>query len=170
MIEQTFKWAGHAHRFAKRANAQKTHDEIIVVQKEHGGSPPEGALLQFAKANPNSELYKLFDWNPEEAAKKWNVHTEKLIQNSIIKVTINKGVEHKVTEIRAFINIKQKVEGKSMRVYRSIDDVLQDPEQREQMVNRAYREFQTFYKRWQDYSEIAAINEKITSFIKSKEN
>lgn len=47
-----------------------------------------------------------------------------------------------------------------MRVYRSIDDVLQDPEQREQMVNRAYREFQTFYKRWQDYSEIAAINEK----------
>ena len=102
--------------------------------------------------------------------KKWNVHTEKLIQNSIIKVTINKGVEHKVTEIRAFINIKQKVEGKSMRVYRSIDDVLQDPEQREQMVNRAYREFQTFYKRWQDYSEIAAINEKITSFIKSKEN
>ena len=69
MIEQTFKWAGHAHRFAKRANAQKTHDEIIVVQKEHGGSPPEGALLQFAKANPNSELYKLFDWNQEEAAK-----------------------------------------------------------------------------------------------------
>ena len=31
MIEQTFKWAGHAHRFAKRANAQKTHDEIIVA-------------------------------------------------------------------------------------------------------------------------------------------
>lgn len=39
MIEQTFKWAGHAHRFAKRANAQKTHDEIIVVQKNMEEAP-----------------------------------------------------------------------------------------------------------------------------------
>ena len=155
-------WA-KGSRFGK-ADAEACYNEIVEVADAFGGTPPEGALMEKAR-DKSSALHDLFDWDQAVAAKKWWVHTERLIKAQIVYVREGTKVREQ-HQIRAFTNIKEiDSEGNSIGVYYDTFDVINDPEKRKKLLTRAMRDMETFKKRYGLLEELSSVIDPIEAFL-----
>ena len=73
--------------FAGKADAETVQKEIdsIAAQDAHGKCSNE-ALVEYAASHPNSESYKLFEWDDTKAAKKYRIHQAGKIKCEIVTI------------------------------------------------------------------------------------
>lgn len=161
-VDLAIEWAKGSH-FGK-ANPEDCYKEVVEVADAFGGRPPDGALMEKAR-DKNSAMHKLFDWDKDVAARKWWVHTERMIKAQL--VYIRKGTyERKVHQIRVLTKIKETTEdGKKVNVFYNTFDVLKDPEKRKQLLQRAERDMKIFQSRYELLDELSEVMNPIKAFL-----
>lgn len=115
------------------ADAQIVGEELEKL--EFAGELTSEEVLKFAKNNPDSEIYKCFEWDNTIAGKKFRKHQASSIL-SCISVKIKE--EPKETQ-RVYVNIKTTSEG--TRKFKNIKEVLKNDDEYQQLIDRAKQSF-----------------------------
>lgn len=121
--------------------------EIREIHKRDGVLTPE-ALLTAAKKK-TSALHSQFHWDDAEAA-----HLHRLDQAAgiIRRVTVYITMpEHKEIHVRAYVSLPE------TRGYQRTVEVLNNKQQREQLLAMALRELAAFKRKYAELSELTAV-------------
>lgn len=133
----TYKWSSTSY---KGVSADKVGKELEGIESEKELTNVN--VLDFAKNNKDSELYKCFDWNDKTASEKY-----RLIQanNILVSISIVVNEEEPKESVRAFVNIKTKEEE---RVYKNIVSVIENDEEYLQLKEKAKRDFISYKQKY----------------------
>lgn len=138
-----------------------THAQIIQqIEAELGREVLPEELVEIAKPSDHP-LHDSFDWNNASAGHKYRVHQARQILR--VAVTVLPGDDEPV---RAFVSLK--TDRYSGGGYRSIKKVLGTKKFREQMLQDALDELETFERKYARLTELAGVFTAAKKVRKSK--
>lgn len=115
------------------ADAQKVGEELELIEREGSISPAH--LIEYAKRHKDSELYKCFEWDNDEAAKKYRLRQASTIISSI-SIEI-KEEPREIQKVYYSINDSKTSEKK----YKNISEIINNNDEYSQIVEKAKSEF-----------------------------
>ena len=128
-----------------QADAQLVGEELEKL--EVLGELTANIVLDYAKSNPESELYKCFEWDDTEAA-----HKYRMTQASGILCSISVKIkEEPVQKQRVYVNIRTTSEG--TRKFKNIKEVLKNDEEYQQLVDKARNELANYKVKYETLVE-----------------
>ncbi len=123
------------------ADANLVGSELEEI--ENNGELTSERVLRYAEKNPNSELYKCFEWDDTEAARKY-----RLRQANQILCSISLEIQEKpVKKQRVYVNIKSSDTG--MKNFKNIKDVLENDEEYQQLLDKARNDFDSCKEKYE---------------------
>lgn len=141
-----YKWrAGHC----RTVPAQVAGEHLEELRVEHSGLTAR-VVVDDAK-RPESPLHPEFEWDDEQAADEWRLHQARNIMNAMIAV-LGEGMEQP-RETRAFVVVTENHQDR----YTSVAVALTDPAFRQQVLARAFREFEALRRKYAELEELATI-------------
>lgn len=126
---KNFKWKGVWFS----ADAQKVGEELEAIERDGNVSPEH--IVEYAERHPESELHKCFEWDNDEASRKYRLRQANQI---ICSITLEITEEPK-NETRVYFRVKDKKTDK--KVFKTIKEVSKDDELYEQVINKAKADF-----------------------------
>lgn len=146
----------------KQKDPNKVHDELEECKTENGYIDIE-KMIDRAKIG-DAVLHREYEWDNNIAAHEYRKGQSRTIIRSLVTVAENTNIEHRVyhavTETREEQRLGQKV-------YRSLEDILADPEQRSGLLIQAMNDAHTFRRKYAALQEFAQIHEAIDQAILS---
>lgn len=122
--------------------------ELLGLRNDEGLIVPEDAV-EWARANPQSDLHHSLEWDDERAAHQYRLwQVRKLIA---IYVVSEEG--HRAT-------VSLKSDRSRGAGYRLVNDVMRNAEMRQQALNEALAELQRLQERYQYPQELARVFEE----------
>ena len=121
-------------------------EQLQAIYTEQGKLTP--ALVVDAARSPKHPLHARFDWNDKTAAQKYRlVQAAELIRS--VKITFRADAKSEPETIRVFHNVMPDADEAPERgVYRPIEEIAQDPFQRELLLRQAKRDWHTLQRRY----------------------
>jgi hypothetical protein len=113
--------------------------------------------------NHDSPIHGCFEWDDSVAAEKHREATAGALMRSLVIVTI-RGDEHDDVKEPLFVNVKVH----ETKQYVRAEKALEDPELREQILERAYRELQSFQQKYERLKELARVISAIKNAMKQR--
>ena len=150
-----FSWKGTAHY----ADAQKIGEELEEVERL--GTLEASHVVEYAQRHKDSELYKCFDWDDTEAAKKWRLCQAR---NIICSISLEIKEEPKQTQ-RVYVSIKDK--DTDARTFKNINEVLKNDEEYQQLVDKASKELENCKNKYTNLLEKEDLKEIIFEIYKN---
>ena len=147
---KNFKWKDERF-FGYGIDAQKVGEELEIV--ERGGNISPEHIIEYAERHKDSELYKCFEWDNDEASKKYRLHQARTVICSI-QLEIK---EEPREETRVYFNIKDK-ETKE-KVYKSVKEISKDEELYLQIVEKAKKDFIRCKEKYESLLNISDLKE-----------
>lgn len=150
-----------------KLNAQTIYDEFrsIAVAHNHPYEMlPNQDIVDFARANPNSESYKIFEWNDTIAAESYRRRQANTAKNSLVTFELEnpqvsiKNNENVKLEIPAFINPSSD----QVKNHAPTEIVMSKPDLRKAALEKALSELNSFQKRYAFLTELANVFDAIT--------
>lgn len=130
-------------------------EEIIRIESEEGLTAENIVKNAIKKLNP---LHNLFIWNDKIEAEKWRMYQARLIINEV-KIVIDEK------EYYAYENINVNISNEeSKREYKPINEILENPKYKEQLLHRALNEVKYWKSRYEELEELTPIFETIEKF------
>lgn len=127
-----------------KADAQKVSEEISEI-----GETVEPSELVAKARNENTELHKCFEWRDDVAAEKFRLHQARmLLCNLVFEV---KDDAKKSEPIRLMYKTTEN-DG-----YKSINLIMQKPDEYNALLDRAYSELRAFKNKFKMLKELKAI-------------
>ena len=127
-----------------KADPQKIMDEINEI-----GETVEPSEIVYKARNENTELHKCFEWRDDIADEKFRLHQARnILCNLVFEV---KDEEKKFEPIRLMYKTTEN-EG-----YKSINLIMQKPDEYKALLNRAYSELQAFKNKYKMLKELKDI-------------
>lgn len=143
------KWApGFPNRGVKAEDAVAV---LEVIRARDGGELTPEAVVDHARAR-TSPLHRLFEWDDTEAARRFRLDQARLLLRSYTIVYETK--RETVIEVRGF---QQVTNPQRERVYVPTLEALRVPEYRDQILEAARRELETWTRKYEDYRALAAL-------------
>lgn len=138
-------------RGASKLSAVLADTELQKIRKKNKGEAPSAAVVEAARSKRN-KLHVLFDWDDASAAQTQREGQAGLIVRSIeVEYEEMPGEWHRKYEItRSEYNPRE-------MVYKSVEDIMQDPEARVELLNRAMGELLAIRRRYSGLQELASI-------------
>ena len=129
---------------------QLTGEHLEGLRKKLGRKLTAEDVLKSAKAH-RSPIHQHFEWDDTEAAKQHRLaQARELVRHVAVLVPVQGEAEPR--KVRAFLHVENEESG-----YESLKTTLKDPEYRKQVIARAFKEFESWQKRYQDLEELAGI-------------
>ena len=142
-----YKYREGYHALIK--SPQVVGEKLAELYQTHGKVTQE--LVIKDAEDKNSVLHGAFDWNDKSAAKQWRLHTARhLIRSVVIE---EQEAEEDIRYKPAFIHVNTN-EGSQ---YQTLASVMSDEDLKNQVLNRAFKEFETLQKKYQEYEELFKI-------------
>lgn len=135
------------------ADAQLVGEELEKL--EFAGELTADEVLEFARNNPKSEIYKCFEWDNSIAGEKYRKMQASGILSSI-SVTIKE--EPKETQ-RVYVSVKTSLD--DTRKFKNIKEVLKNDEEYQQLVDRAKQSFTRTKEQYETLLEKEDLKEVI---------
>lgn len=132
--------------------------EFERIEKEYGKVTSE-LLLQNSEAE-DAPLHDLFEWDDAVAGHKYRLSQA---TNVIINLAVEVEKEQKPKKIRAYYNVSD-TEKKGRFI--NAETAFSNPDTKEIILKRAYREMQSFIKKYENITEFAPVFEAIESIRK----
>ena len=130
-------------------SAQVAGDELDRISKENGTLTPE--LIVDASRAEDAPLHKCFEWNDAVAAEKYRcVQAGNIIR---LLVTEKEDADKNHVEVRAFHYVK--------RGYKPIDVILEDEDETEALLHKAYMELKAFRQKYKNLSALKPLFELV---------
>lgn len=140
------------------ADAQVVGEELERL--EMAGELNSEEVLRYAEKHPESELYKCFEWDDDEASRKY-----RLIQASQILCSISlKITEEPVKKQRVYVSIKSSTSNE--RKFKNIKDVLENDEEYKQLLEKAQNEFYSCKEKYEELVQKEDLKEIIFDLYK----
>lgn len=126
-----------------KADAQKVDSEIKGI----GKSATPKQVYDYAKANPDSELHKCFEWDDRIAAEKYRLSQAQKIIRFIVRVPVSKDKptvrEYQITTQR--------------NTYQPTKSFLINQNEYEELLKRVLAELQAFRNKYKTLSELEEV-------------
>lgn len=122
-------------------------DELAALYNTHGALNPE-VVVSWAGDNPESELYKRFNWDDSTAA-----HQYRLIQarNLITEVEV---VYPDGKKRQVYVS---PIESRGKGGYSSLVEVLSDKERKARFLEQALNEYRRLGEKYESLKELAGV-------------
>lgn len=147
------KWREGKAGFFNGADAQKVADEIGMIQRDESGNLKSQQIVDAARDNPNSELYKCFEWDDSIAAERYRRKQACDIMCHLVYV--EQEVPKDRPEIR--INYCTRVgEG-----FAETKKIVRNEDQYKSLLEKAWAELRSFKARYSMLEELREIMELI---------
>lgn len=127
--------------------------EIIRARNKEGLLIP-AKVVAYAE-NPKTALHSKFQWDDTEAAQRWRIWQARQVIR--IHVTIE---EHTEKEVRTYVSLYSD-RGHEHGGYRALVSVMNEKEQREELLDQAMIEARAWRRKYKELSELAAVFEEI---------
>ncbi len=131
------------------------HAELERIRAKNGGELRPSDIVDEAtkKRNP---LHKGFVWDKDVAARKWQEHTARVLVSSIVVIREEApDIPARQYEITVTSEIPE--HGKRLNVYRTTEEILQDPESRARLLAKAKRDLASWRERYRGLHELAKV-------------
>lgn len=134
------------------ANREEVLAELAQIREQHNGNLRAEDVVEFAR-DENTALHAEFTWDDTEAARQYRLEQARKI------IRINVQV---LPTARGNITVPMYVSLTSDRIqpgggYRRLEDVMSDPELRQQFLDQALAEFERVRRKYQNLQELAPI-------------
>lgn len=123
----------YSWKYIINADAQKVGEELEEI--ERAGSINPEHLIEYAQRHTDSELYKCFEWDNNEAARKY-----RLKQASQIICSISLEIKEEPKEIQKIYFCVSDNETKE-KIYKNIAEIIENDDEYSQIVDKAKKEF-----------------------------
>lgn len=146
--------SSYAWRDGRRwsADATEAAHRLESLESIHGRLTPE--LIVEDARDPNAPYHTDFDWDDQSAAHKYRKDTaRRLVRALVVKPAETPGAE----PVRAFVAVK--TEGAYR--YRPTIEALSERDTRKIILEQAFRELQSFRRKYTGLAELAAVIEAI---------
>lgn len=140
--------------FRGEAQVIGEHVERLVEQR-HGRLTPDD-IVEDAR-NPVSPLHPNFEWDDMAAAALHRRSTARALMQSIVIVRIQD--QDIPAPVRAFVNV---VADDKQHYYTPITVAMNDATLRDQIIEQAWKELQSWRKKYEEYREFAQVIEAIS--------
>lgn len=135
-----------------KVDPELAYGEIKDIEDKNGACTPQ-ALIDRAK-DPTSTLHSEFEWdNPKAANEHRKSQARNIINSLMVKYPESEGVVTRAFEI---IRVKGE-DDKNTNVYVNSYTALEDPEMREQVMQRVNRELNAFRDRYRTLNEVSKV-------------
>ena len=132
---------------------QQVADEIKSIGEEV--KPIQ--IVDFARSNPKSELYKCFTWDNDTAAEKWRLCEARHIVANLKIVYINDEKE----EVKTHVRFMQRNETSPNAGFKETVKMISDFDEREKLLNVAIFELKQFERKYKDLTELQDVFDAI---------
>lgn len=151
-----------------KEQAQRYGERIAALEEEFGGVGVS-TIVQDAKRE-DSPLHDYFEWDDQVAAQEYRVEQARyLIRHINVVVKKPNGEEE---EVRAFHSVTAKVISPAVNEkgvnFVSLQSALSDEEWRQEIVGKAFKELESWRRRYATYKELAKAVEVVDKAIKLK--
>lgn len=149
--------------------AQRYGERIAALEEEFGGVGTS-VIVQDAKKE-DSPLHNYFEWDDQVAANEYRTEQARYLLRHI-NVVVRKP-DGQEEEVRAFHSVTAKVitpavNGQGSN-FVSLQSALSDEEWRQEIIGKAFKELESWRRRYATYKELAKAVEAVERAIKLKE-
>jgi len=123
------------------ADVQVVGEELEEVERE--GEITAEHVLEYAERHKDSELHKCFEWNDDEASRKYRLYQARQI---ICSISVEIKEEPKVKQ-RVYFSVKSS--DTDDRVFKNINNILENDDEYRQLVERARNEFDSCKEKYE---------------------
>jgi hypothetical protein len=122
--------------------------EILEVEREEGLNAEN--IVERAR-NRNNPLHNFFEWDNTEAAHQYRLHQGRVLINQVKIVVQNQT-------LFGFENVRVEVaNGDTERFYKPVMEILNNEEQRKELIKRALQTQKYWAEQYEKFSELKPI-------------
>ena len=141
------------HRFqpgAKVDSADEVGQHLERLRETfHGELTPEDVVAD--ARNHNSPLHSFFEWDDSAAAEQYRVQKACGLIRGVVAIVV--GGEQPAKQVQAFVHVPDPQEPH----YRATDHAMSQEQTREMILRQAWKEFQSWKRRYQHLDELADL-------------
>lgn len=150
-------------------NAEKVYKELCTIKKLNENSTllPE-EVIEWAKNNPQSEIYKGIDWNDTEAANKWRLHQcRQIIYNiRVIPHRVDStDIESEENKYKQVVQITPFQHLDGTPGYQSIVEIVNDEDKYNQLKSQALKDLETWRTKYVMITELKDLFTEIDKVL-----
>lgn len=127
-------------------------EHIELLRKQHQNELTPQDILDDAK-NDNSPLHSFFEWSDTEAAHQYRLQQARGLIRAVVAVYVSD--EKPAVRQKAYVHIPEP----TAPHYRETSHAMSQAKTRKLVLERAWREFQQWRRRYQDMKEFADLFE-----------
>lgn len=154
-VMKIFSWKGLNYN----ADAQLVGEELEIIERDSKISAEN--VVEYAQRHKDSELYKCFDWDDTEAAKKWRLQQARWV---LCSISLEIKEEPKQVQ-RVYVSIKDK--DTDARTFKNINEVLKNDEEYQQLVDKASQDLENCKNKYTNLLEKEDLKEIIFEIYKN---
>lgn len=142
---------------------------VIEDNRIANGGDIDAEALFLSQAEPDAPLHSEFVWDADEALLKLGVSRAKQLVQFIQFVYADKEDAQPVRYYEN-VSVQYDEDEKPYRVYRKTEDILANPEQRQQLLAGAIRDANAFRRRYSGLVELSHVIDAFDDFIDGAES
>ncbi len=136
------------------AKGVQEYGERLEILAEQDNDQIEPVVVVDDARNKLSPLHDLFEWDDSVAAHQHRLAHARLLIRSIEVVIKRDG---KKFQTRAFHNVIIKRNDHTERAYAAVERVMSEPELRQQVIEKALKELESWQRRYSEYKELGIV-------------
>lgn len=151
--------------YRTKGDAKVAYKRLEEIKEKGGGVLTAGAVVEDARKT-SSPLHKQFEWDDSIAAEMHRLEQGRYIIRSI--EVVYEDAPH-VKPQKLYVTTTQLAKGDSpeRKVYRTIEETLEDPDARSELLMCAMRDAISFRRKYHALSELASVFGAIDYFAES---
>jgi len=134
-----------------------------ITTKSGGKVKPETVIMESKKKS--APLHPMFDWNETEAAHNWRKAQARGILGNLVQVEIINNEPEKVRSM-VCVAVRDENDESQGKAYMPIQDAMNDPEYRQQVINEARSELEGWQRRFKAYGFLADSVRAVKKIVK----
>lgn len=149
-------------RKASLLDAENVHKELEKLRKKNDGELANEQIVEAAKAKRNP-LHQGFTWDDAVCGTRLRlIEAARIVRSIEVRQpeSSNKGA------VRAY-EISRSMSSPKKKSYRAIEDIMQDPEARGELLNRALGELLAVRRRYSQLQELAIVFREVDNLLES---
>lgn len=149
-----YQWKPGAHQ---RADAQCVGERLEQIRERHDGKLRPEDVVADAR-HEDSPTHALFEWNDRRAAEAYRLDQARYVIRSVVVV-----MEERTSPMRAFVPVVH--DGDDERAYTSIQVAIREPALREQVLEAARRDLESWRRRYSEFDALVAYVQQVDIVI-----
>ena len=138
-----------------KASAEDTYNELERVKTLGNGDLSLQTLVDESKPK-ESVLHDEFEWSNPQAANHWRLHQARRTVQSIEIVRDDSPPVRAYESVRV-VTVEAESKPEVKHVFRSTEDVMADPDTRDELLGQAIRDALAYKKRYHALQELAKV-------------